>query len=1152
MKLSRLRLLGFKSFVEPTEFHIEPGLTGIVGPNGCGKSNLVEALRWAMGESSYKAMRASGMDEVIFSGSGTRPARNMAEVTLVVDNSARRAPAAFNDSETLEITRRIEREAGSTYRINGREVRARDVQLLFADASTGAHSPAIVGQGKIGELIAAKPQARRTLLEEAAGVAGLHGRRHEAELRLRAAEQNLQRIDDVIREIETQLDALRRQARQAVRYRNLSAEIRKGEAAALYLRYEASQTAVAESEEALEAASRVAAERQDAQARAAREQAEAATALAPLRDRYSSAAATLQRIVIEGQTLDAEEQRVKDRLDELAARIAQLSADMDRERRIAAEQREMLARLDREERTLRHEESGAAERAAGLAATRDAAEARLAESERRAGEATAALADLNARRAQLDRALREAAERRDRVNAELNSVEAELRQLSASAAMQARVSAARQAVEAAKAAAAEAEAAAVAAEQRSAELRAADAAARVPLGEAERRLSAAEAEARALHSTVIHELPNGMTPIVEQVQVPAGLERAMAAVFADELDVPADPGAPVHWRQVAAGGDDPPLPPGAQALSDFVAAPAELARRLRQVGLVDFDIGMRLRDRLRPGQVLVTPAGDLWRWDGYTAGADAPTAAAERFANRNRLAALAAETDALRAAVADARATVAAAEAAARAAGETERAAREAWRQAQHRLDSARRALSDIEREAGQDAARMAALAEAKARLTGSIQEADAAHKEAQAALAALAEPALLEAQLAEHRDAVSADRAAVADARAAFDALQRETALRQQRLAAIAEERRSWNERAASAVKQIETLDLRAKETETERASLAAQPQQIAEKRMRLLDALAAAETDRQAAADALSTAEAALAEADRAAKDSLVALSEARELRGRAEERLASARERLTEVTQRIAEALDCTPAEARALAGIKDGAPLPDLTEIETRMERLKQERERLGGVNLRADTEANELAQRRDTLAAERDDLVGAIQRFRQAISSLNREGRERLLAAFETVNAHFAQLFTHLFGGGTAELILTESDDPLEAGLEIMARPPGKRLQSMTLLSGGEQALTALALIFAVFRTNPAPICVLDEVDAPLDDANVERFCDLLDEMARLTDTRFVTVTHNPITMSRMNRLYGVTMAERGVSQLVSVDLETAERFREAG
>jgi len=263
-------------------------------------------------------------------------------------------------------------------------------------------------------------------------------------------------------------------------------------------------------------------------------------------------------------------------------------------------------------------------------------------------------------------------------------------------------------------------------------------------------------------------------------------------------------------------------------------------------------------------------------------------------------------------------------------------------------------------------------------------------------------------------------------------------------------------------------------------------------------------------------------------------------------------AAKERLEEVAERIDEALDCQPEDVLAIAELKPQAPLPDLGHVETRLERYRQERERLGGVNLRAEAEAQEVSERRDALVGERDDLVAAIHRLRQGIGSLNREGRERLLAAFDTVNNHFQQLFTHLFGGGEAELQLTESDDPLEAGLEIVARPPGKKPQIMTLLSGGEQALTALALIFAVFRTNPAPICVLDEVDAPLDDANVERFCNLLDEMTRQTETRFVVITHNPITMARMNRLFGVTMAERGVSQLVSVDLETAERFREAG
>jgi chromosome segregation protein len=317
------------------------------------------------------------------------------------------------------------------------------------------------------------------------------------------------------------------------------------------------------------------------------------------------------------------------------------------------------------------------------------------------------------------------------------------------------------------------------------------------------------------------------------------------------------------------------------------------------------------------------------------------------------------------------------------------------------------------------------------------------------------------------------------------------------------------------------------------------------------MLSEIGVAEAARSEAADRLAEGEAALATADKAAREALDRLSESREKRGRAEERAVAARERLADAEMRIRDTLDCPPEQAAAVAEIKPDS-VPDLEEIELRLERYRQERERLGGVNLRADEEAREIGQRRDELVAERDDLVAAIHRLRQGIGSLNREGRERLLAAFETVNAHFKRLFTHLFGGGTAELQLTESDDPLEAGLEILARPPGKKPQIMTLLSGGEQALTALSLIFAVFLTNPAPICVLDEVDAPLDDANVERFCNLLDEMTRQTETRFITITHNPITMSRMSRLFGVTMAERGVSQLVSVDLETAERFREAG
>ncbi|MEA2991778.1 MAG: chromosome segregation protein, partial [Alphaproteobacteria bacterium] len=330
MKLTRLRLIGFKSFVEPTDFLIEPGLTGVVGPNGCGKSNLVEALRWVMGESSYKAMRASGMDDVIFSGSGTRPPRNTAEVAMGVDNSERSAPAAFNDYDTLEVSRRIERDTGSTYRIKGREVRARDVQLLFADASTGSRSPALVHQGRIGEIIQAKPEQRRRVLEEAAGISGLHARRHEAELRLKAAEQNLARLEDVIGQLAGQMDALKRQARQAVRYRNVAAQVRKAEATLFHLRWVSAQAEVVAAEHAKDLSVRVVAERTGQQAEASKRQALAAASLPGLRETEAKAAAALHRLVIARETLEREETRAKERMAELDRRLVQLAEDIER------------------------------------------------------------------------------------------------------------------------------------------------------------------------------------------------------------------------------------------------------------------------------------------------------------------------------------------------------------------------------------------------------------------------------------------------------------------------------------------------------------------------------------------------------------------------------------------------------------------------------------------------------------------------------------------------------------------------------------------------------------------------------------------------------------------------------------------------------
>jgi chromosome segregation protein len=478
----------------------------------------------------------------------------------------------------------------------------------------------------------------------------------------------------------------------------------------------------------------------------------------------------------------------------------------------------------------------------------------------------------------------------------------------------------------------------------------------------------------------------------------------------------------------------------------------------------------------------------------------------------------------------------------------TEGSARGAWRAAPREADAARERHAATEREINRHAARKSALVEAHSRLNADRAEAQSAHESATAALAELPPSLDTETRLAAVRTDIDGHRRLAAQVRAEAQALAREAELADRRLQAIMAERNEWQNRRQSAASQIATIEARVTEVKAERAELENAPAVFAEKRRALISEIETAENARRVAADALAAAENLMAETDRAAKISLEALSSAREATARAEERMDGARRRLADIEREIHDMLEVEPHAVAGLAEIDPGAELPPLNEIEENLEKLRRDRERLGAVNLRAEEELREVEVQHTSLTTERDDLVEAIKRLRQGIQSLNREARERLLTSFEIVNSHFKRLFVELFGGGEAALHLIESDDPLEAGLEIIAKPPGKKPQTLSLLSGGEQALTALALIFAVFLTNPSPICVLDEVDAPLDDHNVERFCNLLHEMTSSTETRFIIITHNPITMARMNRLFGVTMAERGVSQLVSVDLEDAVKI----
>ncbi|TIQ88971.1 MAG: chromosome segregation protein SMC, partial [Mesorhizobium sp.] len=695
MKFSRLRLLGFKSFVEPGEFVIERGLTGIVGPNGCGKSNLVEALRWVMGESSYKNMRASGMDDVIFSGSGTRPARNTAEVTLFLDNSDRSAPSAFNDADELQVSRRIEREAGSLYRINGKEARAKDVQLLFADQSTGARSPSMVGQGRIGELIQAKPQARRALLEEAAGISGLHTRRHEAELRLKAAEQNLERLDDVVGELESQIESLKRQARQASRFKNLSADIRKAEATLLHLRWTLAKTQEGEARSALAIATALVGDRAAAQMAAAREQGIGAHRLPDLRDAEAAAAAAFQRLSIAKTQIEEEAGRIRARQLELDRRLQQLDGDIVREERMVRDNADILERLAAEEAALTTENAGAADREASTRAAVEQAASTLAASEAKLAGLTAERAEAAASRNQIERTLRDTAERRDRFARQLADVDRELSDIASRVAGLADPAEKQLMVEQALALLEETEAAAIAAEQAVAEARAAESAARPPVQDAKAELARIETEARTL-AKILNAASGDLFPsVLEQISVERGYETALGAALGEDLDVPLDRSAPVHWGQSEVQPGDAALPEGIKSLASVVRAPAQLARRLAQIGIVEAADGNGLQAQLAPGQRLVSREGALWRWDGFTASADAPTAAAQRLAQKNRLAELDAEAVHATRILRQAEGALALAEQALARASEAERNARQAGRDAQHGLDAARNALAE-------------------------------------------------------------------------------------------------------------------------------------------------------------------------------------------------------------------------------------------------------------------------------------------------------------------------------------------------------------------------------------------------------------------------------------------------------------------------
>ncbi len=1149
MRFSKLRLNGFKSFVDPTELVIADGLTGVVGPNGCGKSNLLEALRWVMGENRPTAMRGGGMEDVIFAGAQTRPARNFAEVGLIIDNGLRLAPSGFNDQDQLEVIRRITRDAGSAYKANGNDTRARDVQMLFADASTGSHSPALVRQGQISELINAKPKARRRILEEAAGISGLYQRRHEAELKLKGAETNLSRVDDVLEQLATQLASLARQARQAARYREIGAELRIAEGLLLYRRWKEADLARADAEAVLRAQVTAAAQGETAARQAARTREEAEGKLPPRREEEAIAGAVLQRLTVQRDTLADQEKTALGAIETLERRIAQLAHDLDREAGLNKDAGETIERLEWEASELAKASDGqdAALAAAGEVARNSAAilqerEAQMSSSQ----EDTARLAARHQSAARF---------RDDSEKALISVVQKSAAAQAAASKAQETVTTAQEAQALAQAAETEANATVHSADETLAATEAAlgriqtdESEARAVRSEAEGEAGALKAEVQALARLVARDSAGG-PQLLDELQVTPGFEKALGAALADDLKAPrlgVDTGT--GWR--ALSGYDAPqaLPNGSVALEDHVSLPDVLARRMSQVGVVEADQGAALQSALKPGQRLVSRAGDVWRWDGFVAAAeDTPSAAALRLEQMNRLKALESEEDVAQNHAAAARNTHEALAARLKELAAADQAARHARRAADQQMADAARKLSRAEAERTMAEGKVESLSLAVTRHADEETAARTQLTEAESALTGLPDLAAARAELEDVKLTVEAARVTMLAHRAAHDEQRRAGEARVKRAQEVTKEISGWRHRLETATARTAELSERKTTSEADLAAAQAAPAEITAKREALAEEIDKAEGRRKAAADALAEAETALRAAVETEREAERTAGAARESRARSEARFDAAKETLELAAERIEEAQNVTPAQLLESLD-RDPENMPDAERIEADVARLRRQRDALGAVNLRAEEDAREVEEERSALASEKDDLEAAIATLRSGIASLNKEGRERLLAAFDEVNRNFSLLFTHLFGGGEAKLVLVESEDPLEAGLEIMCQPPGKKLSTLSLLSGGEQTLTALALIFAVFLANPAPICVLDEVDAPLDDANVTRFCDLLDEMTRRTDTRFLIITHHAVTMSRMDRLFGVTMQEQGVSQLVSVDLHGAERL----
>ena len=1141
MKFKSIRISGFKSFLEPTEIDLNEGLTGIVGPNGCGKSNIVEAMKWVMGENSARQMRGEGMDDVIFSGSNERPARNFAEVTIKLDNTEKKAPASFNQFDEIEISRKIEREKGSTYRVNSKQVRARDVQLIFADTATGARSSGIVSQGRISQIIESSLEERRIILEEAANIKGLHNRRHEAELKLNGATDNLSRLLDIENTYNEQLIELEKQGRKAARYRSVGDRLRKAEASLFLSLLNTAEQEFNDLETKFEKSKNNVEEAQINLSKNTKSKLEIFNKLPELRKIETEKAAILQSLNISKIRLEEEEATSKFTLNNVLNQITQIETDIKREIEIKDDANKTIANLLLEKDKLQLDtkdfttkKNDASKRVNELKIKSEDADAKLSSINSEIFSIKSDKSDLENRINNLKEKIKNSEDQKSQFNiAEDKKLidEHDKKRIN----IEKLIKEENNKLELIKKQLENKENLNINLKEKKAKI--------------DYDLNVMRADLHSLSSLLGYDefKNNTLEATIDDI---GNLQDAIGSVLGETILAPvksdsSDEQNTSYWKDGITTKFQEKLPKGATPLISKIKKNSILDIALIGIGIVENEkTALKLQKELSFGQALTTLKGGLWRWDGYVQPLGVQNSYSERLQQITKLRNLQDELPTKEKEEVTIVNEINKNELELKKFFETTREIESKISLLNNELNDTKLSISSLDSKINSSTILLKEHQNILDTSQKELVDLEILSKKS------LNLPTLLADEL-KIRNTADQCRNELTDAMAAEQQIRNQESYQQRNLMQINNQKNDWENRKDEAETRIKSLKVRLDNLKEDKSRLEKLPDNFVEKANELNLKIETAEQNRNFAADKLVQTETLLNEAEKLEKSSEQNLASFREDMIKVEASLNLAKTKIENIEDRVHEKLRIKSNQLKEIVNLSDNEELNTSIEtLEKTVQRLLNERESLGAVNLRAEEEMNEMRQKIELMSKERVDLELAIEKLKSGIFELNKEGRQRLKDSFELVNKNFKNLFKKLFGGGDAELKLVGDDDPLKAGLEILASPPGKKMQLLSLLSGGEQALTAISLIFSVFLCNPAPICILDEVDAALDDSNVGRFCNLLDKIVDETETYFLVVTHHRLTMAKMNRLFGVTMEQKGISRLVSVDLEQANKIKD--